>query len=207
MVGGRPPPTASGPLWVLLCIGATLLKGHSYFLAGVDVSDLVAGTWDGRGWDRYLETEKQHKENCLSFFRMGGAAWALPTSKMPADHLLMFPSREVAASPFESFRLSQESLGERAAYQQKEDPANESLAELVPHADVCLSIVTSETEIGGKTGFFGNCGTGEAEKGSNHCGYRESFSTASCLACITRDSGLRDRDAFLLGGKVELGSF
>lgn len=32
--------------------------------------------------------------NLLSFFffflsRMGGAAWALPTSKMPADHLLM----------------------------------------------------------------------------------------------------------------------
>lgn len=89
MVGGRPPPTVSGHLWVLLCFGATLLKGHSYFLAGVDVSDLVAGTWDGRGWDRCLEKEKQHKENCLSFFRMGGAAWALPALKMPADHLLM----------------------------------------------------------------------------------------------------------------------
>lgn len=36
--------------------------------------------------------EKQDKDNRLSFFfplRMGGAAWALPTSKMPADHLLM----------------------------------------------------------------------------------------------------------------------
>lgn len=26
---------------------------------------------------------------CLVSPRMGGAAWALPTSKMPADHLLM----------------------------------------------------------------------------------------------------------------------
>lgn len=71
MVGGQPPPIASSHLWVLLCILATLLKGHSYFLAGVDVSDSVAGTWDGQGWDRYLEKEKQHKENCPSFFEDG----------------------------------------------------------------------------------------------------------------------------------------
>jgi hypothetical protein len=41
--------------------------------------------------------EKQYKANQSPVFfffffflsRMGGAAWALPTSKMPADHLLM----------------------------------------------------------------------------------------------------------------------
>lgn len=48
MVGGQPPPTTSSHLWVLLCIWATLLKDHSYFLAGVDVRDLAAvvlGCW------------------------------------------------------------------------------------------------------------------------------------------------------------------